>query len=216
MQMMTLGRDSAKTFLSTCPTNSVWFERFAKGCLKRMGQDVRQDLAVSAKLVLKFIQLLEEEWVLAPKPLKGNLTLIGAYVCVAFGGSFRGHEVFLVDLYGLLKYSVLNLESEGTPYVIIPLLGRFKTEDGERYHLTPLAYTTASGIPIGKWIKRLAELKREQGLSHGPAFSDRFGRRISPQWLEMEILDRFQIIQSSHPQLIPAEVNVHEEYGISR
>jgi len=34
----------------------------------------------------------------------------------------------------------------GSRYVIIPLLGRFKTEDGEQYHLTPLAFQTNSGI----------------------------------------------------------------------
>jgi hypothetical protein len=44
---MTLGRDTAKSFLTTCPTQSMWFERFAKGCLKRMGQEIKQDLAVS-------------------------------------------------------------------------------------------------------------------------------------------------------------------------
>jgi hypothetical protein len=33
VSMLTLGRDSAKTFLSSCPSHSLWFERFAKGCL---------------------------------------------------------------------------------------------------------------------------------------------------------------------------------------
>jgi hypothetical protein len=37
VSMLTLGRDSAKTFLSSCPSHSLWFERFAKGCLRRMG-----------------------------------------------------------------------------------------------------------------------------------------------------------------------------------
>lgn len=44
---MTLGRDTAKATLTTCPTQNMWFERFANGCLKRMGQEVRQDLATS-------------------------------------------------------------------------------------------------------------------------------------------------------------------------
>jgi hypothetical protein len=33
VSMLTLGRGSAKTFLSLCPSHSLWFERFAKGCL---------------------------------------------------------------------------------------------------------------------------------------------------------------------------------------
>jgi len=44
-------------------------------------------------------------------------------------------------------------------YVMIPLLGRFKNEDGERYHLAPLAYETASGIKIGLWVNRLMMLR---------------------------------------------------------
>lgn len=192
--MMTLGRDMTKTFLSACPTNSLWFERFAKGCLRRMGQEVRQDLALSSRVILSLTEVLEEEWKLADKIRQEVLALLGAYVCVAFGGSFRGHEVFLVDLHGLLKYLQKPPLSSAKPHVIIPLLGRFKGEDGERYHLTPLVSTTNSGIEIGKWVQRLAETKRQQGLTHGPAFSNRFGHRVNPRWLEMEILDRLFIV----------------------
>ncbi len=216
MQMTTLGREKAKAFLSDCPTQSMWFEKFAKGCLKRMGQDVKQDLAVSVRLVLAFVQLLDFEWNRASRQVQWTLALLGAYVCIAFGGSFRGHEVFLTDLHGLLKYDSMDLNSDGVSYVIIPLLGRFKSVVGERYHLTPLVSVTASGIPIGKWTRRLAEVKREQGLTHGPAFSDHRGNRVNSQWLELEILERFQSIQTSHPQIIPEHVNVFEEYGISR
>jgi hypothetical protein len=31
--LATLVRDTAKTFLTACPTQSLWFERFARGCL---------------------------------------------------------------------------------------------------------------------------------------------------------------------------------------
>ena len=63
----------------------------------------------------------------------------------------------------------------GHHYVMIPLLGRFKNEDGERYHLAPLAYETASGIKIGLWVNRLMMLKKLHLHSRGPAFSDRQG-----------------------------------------
>jgi hypothetical protein len=51
---------------------------------------------------------------------------------------------------------------------------------------------------------------------HGPAFSDRHGKVLSSHWLEMEILDRLQEIQNRDNDLIPKEVNVHEEYGLAR
>jgi hypothetical protein len=215
--MMTLGRDSAKSFLSTCPTHSLWFERFARGCLKRMGQEVRRDLALSSKVIRELLEILEKEWQTASEVEKHKLALLGAYAAIAFGGSFRGHEVFLTDLFGLIKYGEQELTSpSGTPYVIIPLLGRFKTETGERYHLTPLVATTASGIPIGTWVRRLMVSKKAQGGSHGPAFSDAQGRRISLQWVEMEMLERIQQVQARRPDLMSSDVSVFEQVGISR
>ncbi len=65
---LTLGRDTAKTFLTTCPTQSMWFERFSKGCFKCMGQEIHQDLAVSIHLMLALQESLEREWVRADDP----------------------------------------------------------------------------------------------------------------------------------------------------
>lgn len=214
--MTTLGRDSAKAFLSTCPTQSLWFEKFSKGCLRRMGQEVRQDLAMSIKVILALLSLLEKEWIDSEACHREVLSFVGAFCCIAYGGSFRGHEVFLTDLFGLTKYADLSLEEDRVKYIIVPLLGRFKNEDGEKYHLTPLAYVTNSGINIGTWVKRLVATKRLHGQTHGPAFSDRHGKILSSQWLEMQILDRLHIIQTSNRELIPHELNVYEEYGISR
>jgi len=217
VSMMTIGRDSAKTFLSSCPSHSLWFERFAKGCLRRMGQEVRQDLAMSVKVLLALLDLVEREWLADPSPQgKEVKVFIGAFAVIAYGGSFRGNEVFLTDLYGLTKYARMPLMENGSRYVIIPLLGRFKTEDGEQYHLTPLAFQTNSGIKIGTWVQRLVEVKAMHRQLHGPAFSDRRGKVLSSHWLEMEILDRLQEIQNRDDDLIPKEVNVHEEYGLAR
>jgi hypothetical protein len=140
MAMATLGRDSAKAFLSNCPTNSLWFERFCKGCFKRMGQEAHQDLAISIKVMLALLALLDREWEAAEQQARQSLAMIGAYACIAYGGSFRGDEVFHTDLWGLLKYSKTPLIENNLPYVLIPLLGRFKNEDGEHYHLIPLAF----------------------------------------------------------------------------
>jgi hypothetical protein len=60
---LSLGPSSAKSFLTTCPTQSMWFEHFSKGCLKHMGQEVKQDLAVSTSLMLLLQDILEGEWI---------------------------------------------------------------------------------------------------------------------------------------------------------
>ena len=65
--MMTLGRDTAKTFLSSCPSNSLWFERFCRGCFKRMGQETHQDLALSIDVLMALLRLLEDQWVSRPE-----------------------------------------------------------------------------------------------------------------------------------------------------
>lgn len=104
-----------------------------------------------------------------------RLAVIGAFSLIAFGGSFRGHDVFLVDTYGLLKYAAEKQEERGLEFVMVPLLGRYKSEDSECYHLTPLAIRTDSGLEIGRWVHRLADAKKMQKLSHGPEFSDAAG-----------------------------------------
>ncbi len=100
--------------------------------------------------------------------------------------------------------------------MIIPLLGRFKTEDRERNLFTTIVFRTDSGPSIGAWVLQLAELKCSQGQTHCLAFSNHSGKLVNSQWLEMEILNYLHIIQGSQPDSISPDVNVHEEYGISR
>jgi len=214
--MTTLGRDTAKAFLSNCRPNSLWFERFCKGCFKRMGQEAHQNLAISVKVMLALLALLDREWEAAEQQARQSLAMIGAYACIAYGGSFRGDEVFHTDLCELLKHSTTPLIENKLPYVLIPLLGRFKNEDGEHYHLIPLAFETRSGIEIGKWVERLVQVKKSHRQTGGPAFSNQSGRHISQHWMEMEILDRQHQVQIENPEVIPNDINVYEEYGISR
>jgi len=41
------------------------------------------------------------------------------------------------------------------PHSVVSLIGRFKGETGEQYHLLPMARVTKSGIEAGKWVDRL-------------------------------------------------------------
>jgi len=109
-----MGGDKAKQHLCNCPTNSLWFERFAKGCLSRMGQIVCQDRAVSLELMHAFCSLLEQEWeVASEQKIQSKIASLGAYSVIAFCGSFRGPEVFMTDLFGLIKYDSERLMAEG-------------------------------------------------------------------------------------------------------
>jgi hypothetical protein len=145
------------------PTQSLWFERFAQGCVRRMGQEVRQDWAIPLAAMHGLMQILEGEWAeAADDSVQEQIASLGAFSVIAFCGSFRGPEVFLTDLQGLQKY----LEETKTlrrDHVIIPLLGKFKGEVHRRYHLAPLASVTDSGLKVQVWVKRLAVRERERG-----------------------------------------------------
>jgi len=58
--LRTVGGETAKMSLTLLPTNSLWFERFAQGCLKRMGQDVRQDWAVTLPTIHNLLETLDD------------------------------------------------------------------------------------------------------------------------------------------------------------
>ncbi len=114
---------------------------------------------------------------------------------IAFGGSFRGHEVFLVDTFGLIKYARQKLTEKGLSFVTIPLLGKYKTKNAEQYHLTPLALRSASGLEFGRWVTRLADAKRMQDLTHGPAFGGSFRGH------EVFLVDTFGLIRYARYKL---------------
>lgn len=171
---------------------------------------------MSVKILLELLRTLDKECEEGIGVQKERAVLLEAYAAIAYCGSFRGHEVLLVDLHGLIKYSWEQLIEGGHVYPIIPLLGRLKKEDRERYHLTPLAERTASCINLCLWVGRLVELKLSQGLERGSAFSNRVGQPIDTRWLELELLNRLHLIQGERADLIPPEVNVHDGYGISR
>lgn len=213
----TVGGNTPKYFLSKCPTHSLWFERFTHGCLSRMGQEIRQDMAISIPVMHALLQDLERDWQNSSSLVERRpLASIGAFICIAFCGSFRGPEVFLTDVAGLRKYILAPPDSTLPPHVIIPLLGRFKNEIGSRYHLTPLAATTSSGINVHLWVSRLVDIHTQTHHLHGPAFCDIHGNVASTQEYELEFLDRLQVVQTRHPSLIASDVSVHDVYGISR
>ena len=217
LSMASLGRDTSKMFLTQCTTQGIWFEKFTRGCLSRMGEVVRQDLAVTSALMKELLQLIDEHWLAESDPWKqSELASIGLYCASAFLGSFRGHEVFLMDLHGLLHYEEEYRRCDQTEFCMIPLLGRYKGETNSRYHLTPLARVTTSGINLGLWVQRVCTTRRLEGRRHGPVFADRWGGPVNPRHYELMILDRIQIVKERFPSLIPDTVIVHEEYGISR
>eukprot|EP00957_Ditylum_brightwellii_P155804 11861300-Ditylum_brightwellii.AAC.1 len=53
--------------------------------------------------------------------------LLGAFAVIAYVGSFRGPEVFLIYIHGLMKFQQEGRTGpEDLHHVVVALLGRFK------------------------------------------------------------------------------------------
>jgi hypothetical protein len=162
--------------------------------------------------------VLEEEWVEtegANLHAQSRLASIGAYAIIAFCGSFRGSEVFLTDLHGLRKH-LADTQESGRDHVVVPLLGRFKGEQHSRYHLAPLASETSSGLKVQVWIERLVSVREKEGRVQGPAFCDDHGRIARAHSYEGWIMERLLRVQSTIPGAIGPDIDIYEQFGISR
>jgi hypothetical protein len=219
---MVMAKDTRKLGVTKCPTYGAWFEKFMRGCHKRMGEIVKPDRALSAVILMEIFKILESEWDLHPDQ-KFRLASEGAFYAIAFSCALRGEEVPLADLTGMLKHWDKGLAHD-PPHVTVALLGRFKGEVGENYHLLPIVPITRSGINnklwIGinnkLWIGRLLALYKSYGVFSGPTFRNSRGLKIKAGDMEPVFFDRLEQVQASRPDLIPTSDDVVEDYGIYR
>jgi hypothetical protein len=135
-----MAKDTQKMTVTKCPMYGQWFEKFMKGCHKQMGEIVKPDRALSSIILLEILKLLELDWANHPEN-HYKLASEGAFYVLAFSCTLRGEEVPLTDLCGILKHWVKGCSSD-PPHIIIALLGRFKGELGENYHLLPIVTLT--------------------------------------------------------------------------
>jgi len=211
---MVMAKDTRKLMVTKCPTYGTWFERFMRGCHKRMGEIVKPDRALSATILLAILNILDDEW---ENDLNSHFTLAieGAFYVIAFCCALRGEEMPLVDLFGIAKHWERAITSD-PPHIVVALLGRFKGEIGENYHLLTIVTRTSSGIDNEKWIGRLLRVYKNMNITSGPLFRDLSGQRIKAFDLEPTFFDRLEQVQAAKPNLIPTYEVVSEDYGIYR
>lgn len=211
---MVMAKDTRKLMVTKCPTYGLWFEKFMRGCHKRMGEIVRPDRALSTAILLEILNLLEAEWESHPDR-HFALASEGAFYVIAFCCALRGEEVPLADLLGTRKHWATST-SNNPPHIVIALLGRFKGEIGENYHLLPIVTKTASGIDNKKWIGRLLDEYSAMNIVNGPLFRKGQAQRIKAIDYEPTFFDRLEQVQSMRPDLIQPTDDVVEDYGIYR
>ena len=215
-----ISRDTAKLFVTTCPTHGDWSERFSKGMHERMGDKVKQDLGITIEQMHALMERYEHRWIEAgnSRVLQQRTIFPALFSILAFCCGLRGEEVPLVHLDGILRHWDEAMNHPTHPHVVVALLGRFKTEVSEKYHLMPLVPVTRTGLEPEKWLRRMIEWKTSAILPirRGFVFLDNKGNRARASEYEEDILSELDNIQKETINIIGKDINVFEEFGMSR
>ena len=205
--------------LTSSITDSIGFRMFMTGCEKRMGRLVIQELGFTVEVIMEMLSgwdlMLESEDIVAGR--KRDVVIVGATLAVLAGGALRGGEVLLMEASELVRRRLDGKIHPDHPHVVIPLMGRFKNEVGERNMLLTLASTTSSGIQIRKWVERLIILLMREGRGNrvGPAICDVDGF-LMPRWKINGIFHESLLRIQQDTELIPNDVDVVNKYSMYR
>jgi len=211
-----LAEQKSSIIVSGCPTQSEWFKRFANGCKTRMGGRPKQDKAISREIMHAVMSECERR----AQEQRGEeqaLTIsVAAYLVVSFCASLRGPEGFMLCLAGLRKY--LDYEGSGkNAHVVVPLLGRFKGEEGEHYHFIPLPSVTKTGFSPRKWLGRLVNVRSADGITNGPAFCGEGNMEVASMVdYEQVFYDLLESVQEDQPELFDQDCDIRNWYGLFR
>ena len=204
---------------SVVPTDSKLFTMFNRGMLLRMGKQTQTDLGLDVRVLKLILRNLKEEI----QEEQGNyvrvreLLLTGTLLITGFVLALRGNECLMVDAGGLINHlDYGRKESTHKEHIVVPLLGKFKGEDGSRLHLMVSVNTTRSGLEVRAWIEYWVSVLKREGRLVGPAFCKPNGELISVRDLECEFHNQLERIQGAGSSLLESDLNVRERYSIYR
>jgi hypothetical protein len=119
---------------------------------------------------------VEKDWETATGVDLFNVAMEGAFYLIAFTLALRGEEIPMVELRGVHSHLTQDLLHQ-KPHVVITLLGHFKNESGESYHMMPVLATTPRGLEPGKWVSRVLEAYSVKGIRSGYMFRNADGSK---------------------------------------
>ena len=101
---------------------------------------------------------------------------------------------------------------------MIPLMGRFKNETGERNMIMVLANVISGGLNICKYVERFTKLLLMEGResSVGPAVCNAQGIVLSSGELNHELHDVMEKVQGKDDGVVPVDIEVRERFNIYR
>ena len=202
------------------PTDSKLFTMFMLGCEKRMGRFVKQDLGISFKM----LQLMLEHYKVelrderVEKDRKRWIIICAAAFVILWAGALQGGEIFLLEASELIKRKNDGKSMRKNSHCVIPLMGRFKQETGERNLIIVLANVTSGGLEIRKWVELLIRLLESEGREGevGPALCNDNGYMIEKWRLNGELHSILSIVQERNRDVIPMETEVDNRFNVYR
>ena len=122
-----LARDIRKTYVTSCPAHSLWFEQFMARMHTHIGDEIRQNEAVTLEVVHNMIEGLEEEFLREKTNIiRGDLCDMAVFVLSSFLSALRGEETLKISLSETRYYFAEARGNAKHGHVVFPLRGRFK------------------------------------------------------------------------------------------
>ena len=181
-----------------------------------MGQETRQNQALSTQLVKCVLEYCEErlndedDHLIMTKWAKA-----GALFAISYVLSLRGNEGILVDIEGLLQ-----LNSERNGLIAIPLTGKLKGTGRVQKHVLRSVKMTSSGINMEWWIQLLRRTAIVVGATRGPAFCDEDGFVWDLVIINEMLHEVLESVYAEKRELFPFGIQTVEDirlkYGIYR
>lgn len=215
--VLSSGGVKGRFILSRAPSEGRFYQRFETGINARMGDVVSQDRAYSIEVLLKLLEMFEEEWESHGLSIPLNTMCAAMFLLVSSLGGMRGFEVVWTDL-AALRYDLQYCEDLDDESVVSwPVVGRFKARNGVLdCYMIPIAGTTAnSGIRFFDWTQRFVRRLAAEGHEDGWAFKRLDGSRAKAADYQDNIFGKLEVIQAT-TSLIDPETNIWEAYGIQR
>jgi hypothetical protein len=181
---------------------------------------VVSDRALTAAVLKALLHLLELAWRgINDLEEKFEIAQMAAAVVVAWAAAFWGEELPLAHLKETREDCELAARHCTLVYVCVALRGQFKNEIGVKwYHHLLAAITNGSKIDVQIWLYRLLGVYQRCGISNGPLFQQTLKSSKAARVSNLDVhFHRFLLrVQEERPDLIPASVDVEEEYSMKR
>ena len=200
---------------------SYWYCRFDDGLHRRLGDQVVQDEAISSKVMVEMMKILETRF--QKDASDCEVVEAGTFFLIAYLGGLRGNEVPMANLGAMRKLRKTTLKFQAEfPHAPVVLQGVMKSRSGTpTTHMFLLSCITRSGFmpDVLTWINRLIDLREKEGRTSGWLFAIKEGKDkgkpVRMNHYEDCLHDVLLEVQRVS-ELITEELDVVDRYHISR